>query len=287
MFEVLRYMKKNALVLRLPVFLEALKTLRNFNENDSLLREVNPHLSSFGNLPEEACSDDNPCTDSAIMTLLLCNCNYVAINLMLEDMILKKTKLRTDHILAIIQISTKKQHLRTALLAVQLSARMGQALEREVYLSLLGPLVRSRRFPDALNIIEEMREKGLFLGDYLFSALTLKLVQSGEPAMAAELLYRASFSFEWNIVTYTALIHAYLQSKEIERGLKVYALMREKGLSATKGTYKVLIDGLEMAGRKADAEYFRKERKKLLQSCHIEKMATPVEESLCDSLFAC
>ena len=96
------------------------------------------------------------------MTLLLCNCNYVAINLMLEDMILKKTKLRTDHILAIIQISTKKQHLRTALLAVQLSARMGQALEREVYLSLLGPLVRSRRFPDALNIIEEMREKGFF-----------------------------------------------------------------------------------------------------------------------------
>ncbi|RVW27144.1 Pentatricopeptide repeat-containing protein [Vitis vinifera] len=43
--QILLYMKDNFLVLRYPVYLEALQTLKVAGESDILLRQVNPHLN--------------------------------------------------------------------------------------------------------------------------------------------------------------------------------------------------------------------------------------------------
>lgn len=296
MFEVLGYMKENSLVLRLPIFLEALECLRKSGVSDRLLREVNPHLSSVGSrvmggsTPDLAINDAKSCTDHGIINILLCKRNFAAVNLMLEDMILLKMELGTELTAAIIQAScrSQSQSLSTALLAFRLSVQLGQRLERHVYLSLVGPLMRSSRFQEALKITEEMARRGHYLGAYLASVLTLRLGRAGKPAMAAELFASSSSSSspaDRNTLSYTALIHAHLQSMEVEKGLEIFSQMREEGVPVAAGTYEVLVAGLEMAGRNPDAELFRKEGRRL-QRCRSERVAVPVEESLCNFFFA-
>ncbi|CAA6667419.1 unnamed protein product [Spirodela intermedia] len=266
MFEVLRHMRENSLVLRLPIFLEALECLRKAGESDRLLRE-----RGNGRIyPDLAINDVNSCIDRGIINILLCKRNFAAINLMLEGIILLKMELGAELNAAIIQASCRSQSLSTALLAFQLSVQLGQRLERHVYLSLVGPLMRSSRFQEALKITEEMASKGHSLGAYLASVLTLRLGRAGKPAIATELFSSAASSAssspaDRNTLTYTALLHAHLQSMEVEKGLEIFSQMREEG--------------------NTDAEFFRKERRRL-QRCHSEGVAVPVEESLCNFFFA-
>lgn len=53
MARILVYMKENGILLRYPVFLEALETLKATGESDDLLREVNSHITA-----ESLCSND-------------------------------------------------------------------------------------------------------------------------------------------------------------------------------------------------------------------------------------
>ncbi|XP_078442602.1 tetratricopeptide repeat (TPR)-like superfamily protein [Wolffia australiana] len=283
MTKVLRYMKDKSLVLRLPVFLDALESLRRAGQSDLLLREVNPHL-----LAEElrSSSDVNVANpDSKIVGFLLCKRNFAAMDVMLEAMLLKNKELGEELVSDIILASSRRGFIETALLAFLLSVKLEQTLHSRVYISLLGPLLRSGRVHDALKIAEQMKKEGRSLGIYLDSVLSLGLVWAGKPAIAAGFLSSSPTS-EKSSLTYTCLIYVYLQSMEVEKGLETYARMREEGFSATLGTFEVLILGMEKAGRKNNAEFFRKERRKLLQRSFSKGSAVPVDESLCDLFFA-
>ncbi|MQL82772.1 hypothetical protein Taro_015232 [Colocasia esculenta] len=287
MFQVLRYMKDNSLVLRLPIFLEAVETLRNCGERDVLLREVNPHFASVGMEREMSSSEDafydfNACIDQGIIFNLLARQNFVAIDHMLNEMISRNVKLDTELIAAIMQAGSGNGNLSTALLAFQYGARLGQKHEKHAYLSLIGPLIRLNCFQDVLKIVEEMIKLGHTLGTYLAAVLILRLGCARMSTLAAKLFY--SLAADQNTVTYTALIHAHLQSSEIDKGLQAYASMRKEGFHVSSGTYEVLIVGLEEAGRNREAEFFKKEKKKLqFSGCSQEGIS--IEEILCDCIF--
>uniref|UniRef100_A0A1D1XMN0 Pentatricopeptide repeat-containing protein At2g01390 n=2 Tax=Anthurium amnicola TaxID=1678845 RepID=A0A1D1XMN0_9ARAE len=287
MFQVLQYMKQHSLVLRLQIFLVALETLRNSGKSDHLLREVNPHFSSVGmeqetSDSEHAVYDINTCIDRGIVINLLARQNFVAIDHILRGMILQNMKLDAELISAVIEVSCRNERLPIALLAFQYSVRLGQKHGRHTYLALIGPLIRLSCFQEVLKIVEEMIKEGQRLGTYLVSLLVLRLGCAGMSAVAAKLFY--SLPGDQNAVTYTALIHAYLQSAEIDKGLEVYASMRKGGIRASSGTYEVLIVGLNEAGRSHEAEFFKKEKKRW-QFYESSLQSLSLEETLCDCFF--
>ncbi|RWR74252.1 pentatricopeptide repeat-containing protein [Cinnamomum micranthum f. kanehirae] len=287
MTHTLMYMKENSLVLRHPIYLEALQALKDAGESNDLLREVNPHLASEG-FNEEAStieaitSNSHFSTDRGIVLSLLARGNFVAIDHLLNETVYNNAHLNSELISTIIRENCAIGRPSGAFMAFKYSINMGMKLERTAYVNLIGLLVRTNSLTNLLEIVNGMVELGITPGTYLISLLIYKLGCAGMADSSAKIFY--SMPGEQNTATYTALMDAYLRSGDVDKGLNLYTSMESKGIHASSGTYKVLTVGLEEAGRIQEADFYRKKRKSLRSNGHYRDIVS-TDERLCNFLF--
>lgn len=294
MIQILQYMKRNSLVLRYPVFLEALDTLKTAGESVVLLRQVNPHFSveCFGSKggrkigSEATCSDVHYTIDRGLVLNLLKKQNFVAVDHLLASGMTDKKNTKLDSWIISTIIEVNCDHCRTdgALLAFEYSVKMGIQIQRSLHLALIGVLIRMGFFPKVVEIVEEMTGAGHSLGTHLAASLIYRLGYSRRPILAAK-IFDLLCDDEKNCATYTALIGAYFFCGGIDKGLKIYETMRNEGIHPAFGTYNVLLAGLQKSGRIREMESFRKEKKSRkigMQSDDIVSM----EDNICNLLFA-
>ncbi|XP_038976717.1 pentatricopeptide repeat-containing protein At2g01390-like [Phoenix dactylifera] len=286
MTQILKYMKEHSIVLRRAVFLEALEALKINCESDHLLQEVNPHLSSEGiedDLDSEpSVTDTASLIDRGIILNLLARQNLIAIELVLSEMTNKDIKMDSELISAIVQSSCANCRPSCAVMAFNYCLKMRKNLDRTAYTSLLGLFIRINAFEKVLEIVEEMIKSDTSFGTYLVSLLIYKLGCAGLPASATKIFYL--LPMDQNVVTFTALMDAYFQADEVDKSLELFSEMKRKGIPISFGTYNVLIVGLERAGRRSDAEVYRKEKRRF-QWHEYSREGVSTEESLCNCLF--
>nr|CAD1837774.1 unnamed protein product [Ananas comosus var. bracteatus] len=169
-----------------------------------------------------------------------------------------------------------------ALAVFQYCLRMRKELAASAYACLLGFFVRNSSFHTVLEIVEEMSKAGHNLGVYLTSVLIYKLGCAGLSSYAERVFN--SFLMEHNVVTYTALMDAYFRAGKVDKGVELYSRMKSQGISLSSGSYVVLINGLEKAGRIHDAEICRKEKRRLEWKDRSQEEIVP-DEILCNCLF--
>lgn len=287
--KILEYMKENSFVLRYAVFLEAHKTLRNFGENDVLLRLVNPHLSIECIDEKEtdgldaSTAESHSFVDQGLILDFLTRKNFVAIDLLLTEMMKKNIQLHSDVISTIVEVYSAHCRLDGALLAFEYIVKMGINLKRATYLSLIGVLIRTNTFPKVVEIVEEMVRAGHSLGTHL-SALLMYRLGCARKAVSAAKIFDLLPDDQKSTTAYTALIGAYFSSGNTGKGLKTFELMRSNGIPSAVGTYNVLLADLERSGRVGEVELYRKE-KKSLQAAIMFQHRLPVEEMICNLLF--
>ncbi|XP_010246994.1 PREDICTED: pentatricopeptide repeat-containing protein At2g01390 [Nelumbo nucifera] len=288
MKEILLYMRENSLVLRHPVYMEALKILKNIGETADLLKEVNPHVS-FEDINKEkpkskaAISDVHSIIDRGIILNLLERRNFVAIEYLINEMINKNIPLDSELASTIIQVNCENHRLSGALLAFKYSVKMSVHIDRVSYLSLIGLFIRVGSFPVVMEVIEQMIKAGVPFGTYLVSLLIYRFGSAQMADSAAKIFY--SLPDDQNLATYTALMGAYFSSGDVDKGLEIYRIMKRRGIHASSGTYEVLLVGLKEAGRVYDAETCKKEMKSLQLGQQFRGVVS-LEETLCDLLFA-
>lgn len=288
MTKILQYMIENALVLRKPVYMEALKTLRIAGMSDSLLKQANRHISTQCNdeeLTDDFCTTaDINSIDRGLLVNFLTRRNFVAVDCLLTNMIEKNIKLDSDLITAVIEVYSANSRPDGALLAFELSTKMGLNFERTAYLSLLGLCIRTNLFSKAVEIVQEMVKAGIFLGTHLSALLIYRLGCARKPVCAAK-VFDLLPEDEKSTTAYTALIAAYFASTNANEGLKMFKTMKDEGVPVALGTYNVLLAGLERSGRVLELELYRKE-KKCLQTASPSEQWVSVEERTCNLLFA-
>ncbi|XVF61968.1 hypothetical protein PTKIN_Ptkin08bG0178100 [Pterospermum kingtungense] len=288
--QILQYMKENYIVLRYPVFLEALETFKVAGESNVLLLEVHPHISvkCIGNEREveyKGNASEGPLSvDEGLVQVLLTKQNLLAIDSLLPELMVKNIQLDSEMISAIIEKNCNHCRLDGALLAFRYSVKTGLNLERTAYLSLIGSLIRSNTFTDIVEIVAEMTNAGHSLGVYQGSLLIYGLGCARRPTCAAK-IFDLLPDDQKCVATYTALVGVYFAAGTADKGLKIYKTMRRKGIHPSLGTYSVLVAGLEKLGRVSQAETHRKEKKSLQKDAYF-RASIPIEEKICDLLFA-
>ena len=118
---VLQYMQDNSIVLRRPVFLEALEAFKISGKVTHLLREVNPHLA-FEGIEEDidlepTSTDICYIIDRELVINLLAKRNFIAIEHILTGMISKEIQLDPELLSAVSQASCANYRTSGALLA--------------------------------------------------------------------------------------------------------------------------------------------------------------------------
>ncbi|KAI5319502.1 PREDICTED: pentatricopeptide [Prunus dulcis] len=289
MNQVLWFMKEHRLALRYPVFLEAIRTLKIAGVSDSLLRQVHPHFSIESGNQEtgelRATAADAPSTmDEWLVLILLKKENLVAIDHLLAGNEDKNIKLNSAIISTIIEVNCGLCRPDGALLAFEYSVKMGIIVERNAYLSLIGALMRSSSFPKVVEIVVEMIRAGYSPGTYLSALLIYRLGRARRTNCAAKVFNLLPDDHKCT-TTYTALMGVYFSAGSADRGLKIFDTMRGEGFHPFLGTYNVLLAGLQKLGRVREAEMYRKE-KKSLQSDGQSQNAVPIDQKICDFLFA-
>lgn len=287
--QILLFMKDNFLVLRYPVYLEALQTLNVAGESDILLRQVNPHfkieLSNKKEIVEfeETASGVYFTTDRGLVLYFLAKQNFFALDCLLTGMIPKNTRLDSVIISRIIEVNCAHCRINGALLAFEYSVKMGINIERTDYLALLGVFIRTNSFPKVADIVEKMVRAGISLGTYLGALLIYRLGCARKLGSASK-VFRLWPDDQKGTAAYTALISAYFSAGNVDKGLTVYKNMRRKGIPPALGTYDLLLTGLEKKGRVCEAEMYRKEKKAL----HTDGLSETVsmDEKICNLLFS-
>lgn len=288
--QILQYMKENYLVLRYPLFLEALETFKAAGESNVLLLEVHPHISveCIGDEREVEhkgnASEGSLSLDKGLVQVLLTKQNLLAIDSLLPELMDKNIKLDSEMISAIIEKNCYHCRLDGALLAFKYSVKTGISLERTAYLWLIGGLIRSNTFTDVVEIVAEMTNAGHSLGVYQGSLLIYRLGCARRPSSAAKIFYLLPDDQKC-VATFTALVGVYFAAGTADKGLKIYKTMRRKGIYPSLGTYSVLLAGLAKLGRVSKAETYRKEKKSLQKDAYFRE-SIPIEEKICDLLFA-
>lgn len=286
MRSILQYMKEHSIVLRHAVFMEALEVLKQKNESDHLLREVNPHLSSEGINDELDFQTIYSCNlsfiDRGIIINLLAKQNLIAVEHILRWMINRQIELDTELITTIIHVSCAQYRPSCALKAFGYPLQVGKKLDRSAYTSLLGFFIRKKAFEIVLEIVEEMIEVGVSFGTYLVYLLIYRLSSAGLYTYAERIFY--SLPMDQNIVTCTALMDSFFRAGETDKVLELYSKLRTQDLPVSSGTYEVLILGLESSGRLDDAEVCRKEKKKIPGKRYSQEEVS-LNEILCNYLF--
>lgn len=279
---ILQYMKQKLIVLRRPIFLEALEALRASGESDSLLREVNPHLAFEGIEYDPTFSHLGYITDRSVIIYFLAAKNWSAIEHMINELNTRNVKFESQILSDIIQASCANCRPSCGLTVLYYSLKVGTELDRSAYSCLLGQYIRNDSFDLVFKIVEGLIKSGCDLGSYLLSVLILRLGCAGHSSYATN-IFRLS-SADQNVITYTALMSAYFQVGEVDKALELFSQMITNGISACAGTYEVLIYSLQMAGRKRDSEHYRRERMEM-QWKHQYCDEHSLEDSLCNHLF--
>lgn len=282
MSRILQYMKEHYIVLRRPVFLEALEALQASGDSDELLREVNPHLSYEGIEYDPILSDQGYLTDRSTIIYLMSAKKWSAIEEMINQMAPKNVKME-NHILAdVIEASCADCKPSCGLAVMRHSLRVGCELGRSAHCSLLGQYVRAGSFDLVLEIVEGLIKSGCNLGPYLSSALILRLGYAGQSAYGARIF--GLLTADKNVVSYTALINAYFQAGKVDDALDLFTQMRTNRVSVCSGTYEVLIHGLQKSGWKQESDYYRRERMNMQWHLQYHGQCSP-EDTLCNYLF--
>jgi pentatricopeptide repeat protein len=287
---ILQYMKESRLVLRYPIFLEALKALKINGASTALLMQVNPHFSTEC-VSKEKAGDLRPTAadvpfsiDRGLLLMFLKKRNLVAIDRLLTGIIDKNIRLDSEIISSIVEANCDRCRRSGALLAFKYSVRMGITIERNAYLSLIGILMRSNSFSKVVEIVEAMIRTGQSLGTYQ-SALLIYRLGCARRAVYGGKIFDLLPDDQKNTATFTALIGVYFTVGNADEGLKICRTMLEKGIYPALGTYNVLLAGLENSGRISEAEVYRKEKKSLELRSH-SRVTVSLEEKICDLLFA-
>lgn len=289
MTHILQYMKENHFVLRYPVYLEALETLKVASESDVLLRQVNPHFSiERANKDEiDDCNaistDIESVIDGRLVLHFLRRKNFVAVDYLLSCMMDKNTRLDSWIISTVIEVNSAHCRPTGALLAFEYGVKMGLRIERTAYLALIGIFIRTNSYPKVMHVVEEMIRAEISLGTYLGALLIYRLGCVRKPGSSAK-IFDLLPDEQKNTATYTALIAAYFSSGNTDKGLKMFTEMKRKGIRAALGTYNVLLSGLEKSGRVHEVECFRREKKNLRGDGRFED-TVPLEEMICNRLF--
>lgn len=286
---ILYCMKENHLILRYPVFVEALEALKLGGESDALLRQVHPHFFVHCNFRNEATND---CTkvaadssidiDERLLFDLLSKGNLLAIDHLLSAVLDKKLPLKQEILSTIIDVNCSQCRPDGALLAFEYSVKMGISMDRSKYIALIGLMIRSNLFSRILEVVEVMSKARHSLGIYLASLVIYRLGRASQPRFAAKIFNILPDEHKCT-ATYTALISAYFSAGRVNKALGIYKTMCEEGVSPALGTYNVLLGGLERKDRSSEADIFRKERKKLLAKLD---SGDSVSVKICNLLFA-
>jgi pentatricopeptide repeat protein len=282
MNHILQYMKKHFIVLRRPIFLEALEALKASDNNDELLREVNPHLAFEGIECDPIFSDQGYITDRSTIIYLLTAKNWPAIEEVISIMSPNNVRIETHILSDIIEASCADGRPSCGLAVMHYSLRVGSELDRSAYSSLLGQGIRNGSFDSVIDVLKRLTKSGCNLGTYLSAILILRLGYAGHSAYATRIF--RMLTADKNVVTYTALMNAYLQSGKVDDALNLLTQMRTIGISACSGTYEVLIHGLQKSGRKQESEHYRRERMNMQWHLQYRDKCSP-EESLCNHMF--
>ncbi|KAE8699977.1 Pentatricopeptide repeat-containing protein [Hibiscus syriacus] len=286
---ILQYMKENFIVLRYPIFLIALETLRAAGESDALLRQVHPHIcveciSNERVIEYKGNDSKDPLSlDRELVWVLLKRQNLLAIDGLLAELSDKNIQLDSEMMSAVVHVNCNRYRPDGALFAFKFSVKTGIELERTAYLALIGCLIRSSMFNDIVDIVTEMTSAGHSLGVYLASLLIYRLGCARRPSCAAK-IFDLLPDDQKCVATYTALVGIYFAAGTADKGLKIYKTMQRKGIHPSLGTYCVLVAGLKKLGRVSNAETFQKE-KKILQKDAYFRESIPIEEKICDLLF--
>lgn len=287
MVKILEYMKENFLVLRNAVFQKALETFKTSGESDTLLRQVNQHLSEYsceGNDEDDSVLRDNQFdVENGLVLNFMNKKNLVAVDSLLTDMVKNGVLLDSKVISKIIEVNVACQRQNGALLAYEYSVELGINIERTAYLALIGLSIRVNSFHKVVEIVENMVKQGLSLGTQLNSLLIHRLGCGREAASAAK-VFDLLPDNEKSTAEYTALIGAYFSSGDAGKGLETFKIMTSRGVNVALGTYCVLIVGLEKCGKARELEHYKKEKKNL----QMERWSTNIsmEETICNLLFA-
>lgn len=286
MMKILRYMKENSLVLRQPIYIKALETLRNAGQNDVLLKESNRHLSIHYKKvePLHGTVSDTTSIDHGLLLNLLTREHFVGIDFLLKEMMDKKVFLTPLIISSVIEAYIAHDLPHGAVLAYEYGKKMGIKFDKILYLSLVGLFIRTNYFLQIVEIVEEMNKNGIFLGINQSALLIHKLGCAKKPATAAK-VFNLLPDNEKSTTTYTALMAAYFASRNASKGLQIFTEMKEVEIPVALGTYNVLLAGLEKSGRGVEFEVYRKEKKQM-QSVSFSKNQESVEEMTCNVLFA-
>jgi len=279
---ILQYMKEHFIVLRRPIFLEALEALKASGDSDELLREVNPHLSYEGIENDPILSDQGYLTDRSIILHLMSANKWSAIEQMVNQMAPKNVKMETHILSDVIEASCADRKPSCGLAVMRYGLGVGCELGRSAYCSLLGQYIRTGSFDLVLEIVEELIKSCCNLGTYLSSVLILRLGYAGQSACAAHIF--GMLTADKNVVSYTALINAYFQAGKVDGALDLFTQMRTNRISACLGTYEVLIHGLQKAGLKQESDYYRRERMNMQWHLQYHGQRSP-EDTLCNHLF--
>ncbi|KAF9612416.1 hypothetical protein IFM89_039449 [Coptis chinensis] len=281
---ILKYMKEHKLVLRHPVYVQALQALKVAGESNELLKEANRHLSLEGTDVEEVTADFHSTVDTAIIKNLLAKRNFIAVEHIIDGMISMNIQVSSKLISAIIQSSCVNNRPTCAVSACNYGIKMGICIERQACLSLIGFMIRSNLFSELVEIVENMVGSGVSLGTYLLSLVIYKLGSTQMPASCLR-IFCSLPDDQKNTVTYTALMGAYFCSREVDKGLDIFHTMRRNGVPASPSTYRLLIVGLKEAGRVYEAEKYIKEERSVQRGCFPQE-AVSMEEHLCELLFS-
>ncbi|XP_020962490.1 pentatricopeptide repeat-containing protein At2g01390 [Arachis ipaensis] len=207
MTHILRYMKENRLVLRYPVFVEALKAFKVAGESDALIRQVNPQFY----IDSGTIRKDNDCftvdVDKELLFVLLRKRNLVAIDHLLAGMMDKKIPLDHKGISSIIELVETVEEMSRAghslgiYLASILIYRLGCAKKpayavtifnllpdnhkcTATYTALISAYFASRRVNKALDIHKSMCAKGFLTALGTYNVLVAGLERNGRNSEA-------------------------------------------------------------------------------------------------------
>ncbi|KAG8091460.1 hypothetical protein GUJ93_ZPchr0012g21497 [Zizania palustris] len=206
MTRILQYMKENLIVLRRPIFLEALEALK-----------TSGYIT----------------VRSTILHLLAAR-NWFAIEQMIDEITPKNIKVESHILTDIVQASCVNCRPSCGLAVLRSSLRIGNELDRSAYCSLLGHYIRNDSFDLVYEIVEQLIKSGGNLGTYLSSILIIKLACAGHSSYAVRIF--GLLTTDQNVVTYTALMSAYFHVGEVDKALQMFSQMGANGISACSVT---------------------------------------------------
>ncbi|GAB4847102.1 hypothetical protein Ancab_026112 [Ancistrocladus abbreviatus] len=287
--QILLYMKEKSIVLRYPVYLLALESLRMAGEDDLLLRQVNPHISAadisakkiIGSI--EVNNVSHSTVETGLILFFLRVKNFVAIDLLLAGMANKNMQIDPGIISAIIKENCAHGRDSNALVAFEYGMRMGIHVEKCALLSLFGVFIRKNEFLKVVDVAEGMAKAGFFLETDSASLLIYRLGCCKQLDFAERIFRLLPDQLKCSAPC-TAFIAACFSAGNVDKGIEAYETMKRNGVHAVAGTYDVLISGFEKVGRSQEVKFFMKQKRSLQKDGHSSEIVL-MEDRICNLLF--